>query len=213
MTILPFLYLIFMLGVLPDNVPVQYGVDGNIRSWGSKYTLFVLPIVGVLTTLIFTGSGVLCKKIASNEKEKKDAIRNQKLLNYIGLIFAIIMNLYTLISLLNAYYISNLKVASVPFNTIQIACICVGVIFIFIGIIITKAKKNALIGLRTKQSMKDDQAWERSQRMMKLMLIIGGVVLIIGSFFLHGIGLLLLLIVTSIATPILGIILSRIVKR
>lgn len=37
---------------LPEEIPIQIGFDGMINRWGSKITIFVLPIVLLGTTLV-----------------------------------------------------------------------------------------------------------------------------------------------------------------
>jgi uncharacterized membrane protein len=42
---------------LPDQIAVHYGVDGRPNGWGSKGTLWAMPILGIVTYGVFTVLG------------------------------------------------------------------------------------------------------------------------------------------------------------
>jgi uncharacterized membrane protein len=41
---------------LPDTIPIHYGADGKADGYGTKYTIFLLPLIG---TVIFIGLTIL----------------------------------------------------------------------------------------------------------------------------------------------------------
>jgi uncharacterized membrane protein len=47
---------IFAYGNLPETIPTHFGVGGEVDDYGSKMTLFFLPVIG---TLLFIGMTVL----------------------------------------------------------------------------------------------------------------------------------------------------------
>lgn len=43
---------IFFYPSLPEKIPIQFGFDGGVNSWGSKPTVFLFPTLLLLVTLI-----------------------------------------------------------------------------------------------------------------------------------------------------------------
>ncbi|WP_088036375.1 DUF1648 domain-containing protein [Evansella clarkii] len=48
------LLLVFVWNTLPEEVPAHYNAAGEVTRWGSKYELFILPIVGAFTAIVMT---------------------------------------------------------------------------------------------------------------------------------------------------------------
>lgn len=36
---------------LPDTIPIQIGLSGNYSNFGSKYTLFIIPVVSIFLSI------------------------------------------------------------------------------------------------------------------------------------------------------------------
>ena len=45
-------FLGFVWGELPDEVPAHYNASGEVDRWGSKYELFILPGIGLFILLL-----------------------------------------------------------------------------------------------------------------------------------------------------------------
>ncbi len=50
------LFAIYAFVVLPETVPIHFGLDGNANNWGNKITLFIFP---VLATIFYFSLGKL----------------------------------------------------------------------------------------------------------------------------------------------------------
>lgn len=48
------LYLIVQWGNIPDQVPGHFNAAGEVDRWGSKYELFILPIIGLFLFFMFS---------------------------------------------------------------------------------------------------------------------------------------------------------------
>jgi len=49
------IWLIAVYPAMPDQIPTNYGVGGEISAWGSKGTLWLMPIIGILDDIIMWG--------------------------------------------------------------------------------------------------------------------------------------------------------------
>ncbi|KYH35488.1 immunity protein SdpI [Clostridium tepidiprofundi DSM 19306] len=65
--------------------------------------------------------------------------------------------------------------------------IIVGIILIIIGNYLPKCKRNSIIGVRNKWSLKNDLLWSKSNRFGGVCFIISGLIIIIQSFLIKGI--------------------------
>lgn len=45
---LPLLVTLYMYPLIPDKIPIHYWLNGTIDKWGSKYELFIVPIIILL---------------------------------------------------------------------------------------------------------------------------------------------------------------------
>lgn len=45
------IYPIYHWGVLPDTIPTNFDIQGNVDAWGNKNSIWILPILGLLMYL------------------------------------------------------------------------------------------------------------------------------------------------------------------
>ena len=71
---------------------------------------------------------------------------------------------------------TNLKLTTAIFPAM-------GVLFIFIGLLIRKAKRNYFIGIRTPWTLSSDKVWDETHRLGGTLFAIAGVITLLGFFF------------------------------
>jgi len=59
----------------------------------------------------------------------------------------------------------------------------VGLLFIFIGSLLRKAKRNFFIGIRTPWTLSSDTVWDKTHRLGAILFMASGVLAVIGGFF------------------------------
>lgn len=167
--VLPILITIISLSILPDQIPAHYGIDGQVTRWGSKYETLMLPIMIILFGLFMVW---MSKRAGKEEKYGKN---NEKNIILNGILFLILFNVLNFYILYTAFHkVDNLSKISVSVE--QLVMGALGISLIIIGNIMPKLKMNAIIGLRTTWSMKNEITWKKSQKF-------GGIVMmIIGTF-------------------------------
>ena len=197
---LPLVITIITLPFFPDRIPAHYDLAGNIDRWGSKYENFILPITVIVLGLIMTYVTPLTMK-----KDNKQA--NEKVVDMVGLASLGLFNAMTIIFLYEAYFPAKGMSAPVVIDPAQLIFIVMGLSFIVMGNYMPKCKLNALIGVRTTWSMKNERSWFLSQRFGGLSFVISGVLIVIGNTFLFSgaacvIFTLVCLIISTICTVI-----------
>ena len=72
------IYLLFVWGTLPSEVPAHYNATGEVDRWGSKWEMIILPIIAAI---LWIGMTILEKypHVFNYMNLKKDNIRGQYL--------------------------------------------------------------------------------------------------------------------------------------
>lgn len=181
---------IIMLFVFPDTIPVHFDINGMADRWGSKYEMLILPIIMLLSVIMFEYITRFYRKKADksdNEKQKVEIISNIKVLNittWVMLLVFFVMNsffLYTSYS--QVYPEKNLP----EFDVMKAVCITMGITFIIMGNYMPKTRRNSTIGFRFPWTLYNDTTWNKSNRFASYVMMIAGAVSIIGAIFVKGI--------------------------
>ena len=146
----------------PDQVPVHFDINGNVDRMGSKYEYLLLPGLGLIAMF---GSTLGAKK-AKNGNEKIVAIMTISLLTFMLVLFGYLMW------------------KALDPNTVQVGLdrlalrgtlLFLMLLFIVLGNISPKVRRNSSMGLRTKWSMYNDVCWQKSQRFCGYIMMLCGV--------------------------------------
>lgn len=203
---LPLIASCIALLFLPDLIPTHYNIKNNVDRWGSKYEILILPIV----TIIFGQFLLLMGRIAN--KQEKQGNNNERNSVVIGTCSLIIFN-----AISGAMIYSGItKTEKLSFMSLefeQILFFISGVIFVIIGNVMPKLKKNSALGFRTKHSMKNDETWKKSQRFAGITTILSGIMISIFSFSFHHLTLYILIASIMLLALTINIIYSYKVSK
>jgi uncharacterized membrane protein len=96
-------------------------------------------------------------------------------------------NLFIVLIIVFMLYIHGLTLAwSMGYQNFKMSTAMLpfmGVLFIAIGSMLRKAKRNFFIGIRTPWTLSSDRVWDETHRIGALLFMASGVLAIIGSFF------------------------------
>lgn len=155
---------------LPDQVASHWNtanqVDGYMsRFWGA----FLMPVVAAAMLLLFL-------VIPQIDPLKANIAQFREYFNaFIALIIAFLVYMHILTMLWNLGYDRfNMGAAMLP---------AIGLLFIFAGIMIRKAKRNFFIGIRTPWTLSNDRVWDETHRLGSTLFIISGILALLGTFF------------------------------
>ena len=176
---LPLMGALAALWFLPEQIPGHYGSDNQVTRWGSKYEVLIVPIVTVVLGLFFLGMA----KVAARQEEHGN--NNEKVCIAAGIVTLLIFNAMTGYILYAGFHkVENLS--SHPWDVNQILFGLLGIGMIILGNIMPKLRMNAVTGLKTRWSMKNETTWKKSQRFGGISYIIGGAVIVVICFFVRG---------------------------
>jgi uncharacterized membrane protein len=184
---------------LPEQMASHWNandeVDGTMsRSWG----VFLMPLVA-------SGLLALFLIVPSIDPHKANIAQFRGTFNlFIVLIIAFLLYVHALTIAWNLGY-QNFKISSalLPF---------VGLLFIFIGYMMRKVKKNFFIGIRTPWTLASDAVWDKTHQLGSVLFMLSGAFALLGAVF-GGTGAFLLMFVPLMGSVLFLVVYSYILYR
>lgn len=194
------------INFLPDTVPVHFGIDGNPDRFGSKYEMFMIPLVMLLLAASFQFFIYKLNKRADNtdsEKTTQETRTNIKVSRISALMVQITFFFTNLFMMFNAFEDNYIK-KDIGFDMFSMLTLIMGIMFIVVENVMPKTKLNGGIGLRTMWSMENDKTWLASNRFGGKAMVISGIISVILGFAVKGVAstiimTVLLLIATTVS--------------
>lgn len=177
--LLPLVLVLVALQFLPDNIPAHYSISGQVDRWGSKYEMLVFPALSMILGGIMLG---VAKYAAKHEESGQN---NAQVCILAGIMGNVLFSAMTAFFLYAAFQQVE-QLSSTPLDIFQILYAVLGLSMIIVGNIMPKLRRNALIGLRTPWSMKNEITWKKSQRFGGISMIVGGIAMVTGCLLVKG---------------------------
>jgi len=167
--LISFIVAIYFYPIMPPQMAIHWGINNEANGYSSKaFGLFFMPVLSVFMLLLF----VFLPKIDPYKKNFDQFKKYYQ--NFINLIFAFLFYIY-LISL-----IWNL---GITFNIIQILSPAFAAIFYYAGVLMTHAKRNWFVGIRTPWTMSNDLVWEKTHKIGGKLFKATGLISLLSLFF------------------------------
>lgn len=159
--------LAFILGIwlypqMPDPMPSHWNAAGEVDGYTAKnWGLFLLPLVMVGMFLLY----LAIPRIDPLKANITAFVREYNLL--MVLLSGFMLYVYALTLLWTLGFEFNMSVMILP---------AMGVLFIAIGFLIGKARRNYFVGIRTPWTLSSDSVWVKTHRLGKWTFIAAGLV-------------------------------------
>jgi len=155
---------------LPDQMASHWNVNDQVDGYLPKFWgVFLLP-------LITLGLFVLFRIVPAIDPMKANIAQFQEAFNlFIVLMAAFMLYIYALSLAWSLGYTSfRISGAMLP---------AIGLLFIFIGFMMRKAKRNFFIGIRTPWTLSSDTVWNETHRIGAVLFMVSGALAFLGGFF------------------------------
>lgn len=155
---------------LPDSMASHWGTDDQVNGHISKFWgVFLMPLITVAMLVMFL-------VVPSIDPLKANIVQFREYFNtFIALIVAFMVYIYALTLIWNLGYTNfRMSTAMLP---------AMGLLFIFVGVMISKAKRNYFIGIRTPWTLSSDKVWDETHRIGGKLFMASGVLALLGAFF------------------------------
>jgi uncharacterized membrane protein len=155
---------------LPDQMASHWNINDQVNGTMPKFWgVFLMP-------LITLGMLALFLVIPSIDPLKANIAQFRESFNlFIVLIIAFMLYIHGLtLAWSLGYQNFKMSAAMLPF---------MGVLFIAVGFMLRKAKRNFFIGIRTPWTLSSDSVWAKTHQLGSVLFIVSGALAIIGGFF------------------------------
>ena len=176
---LPLVVVLIALQFLPELIPAHYDMNNQVTRWGSKYETLIFPVI----TVLFGYFMLAMAKLSS--KQEENGSNNKNVCIVTGIASLALFNAMTFY-FLYADFNSIENLSSIALDINQLLFGLLGVSMIILGSIMPKLRMNAVVGLRTVWSMKNEATWKKSQRFGGISFIAGGAIIITVCFLTKG---------------------------
>lgn len=168
---------------LPEQIATHFDFQGTADGYNSRWFVFVIPLISLVTTLLADIFPRLDPKTESYRKFPKAYQLIHVLINALLLLCNLILILFAL-----GYQI----------NVGGFMSICVGLMFIIMGNYMPKFKQAYFCGIRTPWALADEENWRKTHRMGGKLWVIGGILFLFLSFVPETFILLLTLLILTL---------------
>jgi len=172
---------------LPDRVASHWNmndqVDGTMpRVWGA----FLMPVISLAMLGLFMLIPVI-------DPMRANIASFRGLFNvFIAVIVAFMLYLHVLTLLWNqGLQTFRMSTALLP---------AMGLLFIFMGALLRRAKRNFFIGIRTPWTLASDRVWDRTHQLGSRLFIVSGILALVGAFFPGAVAYGLVLVPALVST-------------
>ena len=154
---------------LPDLMASHWNVNDQVDGYISKFWgVFLLPLITLAMFALFL-------VVPAIDPMKANIAQFREAFNlFIILIIGFMVYLYGLTLAWNLGY-TNFRMSGAMLPAI-------GLLFIFIGFMMRKARRNFFIGIRTPWTLSSDTVWNETHRVGAILFMISGTLAFIGGF-------------------------------
>ncbi|HNQ95896.1 MAG TPA: SdpI family protein [Anaerolineales bacterium] len=174
---------------LPDPMPSHWNAAGEVDDYMPKFWgVFLMPIVTVALLGLFLVIPRIDPPKANIDK-------------FIGIfnVFIVVFVAY----MLYVYALTLFAALDIAFNMTAMLVPVVGLLFIGIGYMMGKAKRNFFIGIRTPWTLSSETVWDETHKLGSKLFMLGGAVTILSAFLGEtGIWIMLAAILIAAFVPI-----------
>jgi len=155
---------------LPEQMASHWNINDQVDGYMSRFwSVFMLPLISLGVFLLFLVIPNI-DPLKANIAQFRDAFNL-----FVTLITGFMLYIYALTLLWSLGYTTfGMSRAILP---------AMGLLFIFIGYMLRKAKRNFFIGIRTPWTLSSDKVWDETHRLGAVLFTISGVLALIGAFF------------------------------
>lgn len=161
---------ILLWNQLPDSMASHWGVNDQVNGYTTKFLgVFLMPVIATGMLLLFLVIPTI-DPLKANIKQFREYFNT-----FIALIITFLVYIHALTLVWNMGYTSfRMSTAMLP---------GMGLLFIFMGLMITKARRNFFIGIRTPWTLSSDKVWDETHRLGGKLYMAAGVLALFGAFF------------------------------
>lgn len=162
--ILAFIAAFAVQPMLPEKIAIHWDISGTANGFASSSAIYLLPAIMLILAIVFW----VLPKIEVFQKNLQQAIDAYWVVGIA--VQAMLFLLFVVTTLSNLDY-------QIPIT--QTILILVGLLFIVLGRLLPRFKRNFLVGIRTPWTLANDTVWDKTHQFGAKMFPAAGVVLML----------------------------------
>ena len=162
---------IYLYSQMPDRMASHWNISGDVDGYMSKFWgVFLVPLIAFGLFLLFL--------IIPHIDPKKHNIEQFRV--YYDRFFIVII-----VFILYIYLLTLLWNLNVRFNLIQLMTPAFAVLFYYSGVVISHAKMNWFVGIRTPWTLSSEKVWNQTHALGGKLFKITGIIALLGIIFIN----------------------------
>lgn len=170
---IPFFYAYFLYPNLPKKIPIHFNIQGEVDGWGSRESIFLMPFVMGLVSLLVFFTLANIKKV----DPKRYANADNEVFKIFG-IFTVLFLTFLSLAILYGTAHTEIKMSKLIFTLLGLA-------FAGIGIYMPKLKQNYFAGFKLPWTLESEDNWNETHKLAGKIWFVGGMIQSILSMFLE----------------------------
>lgn len=163
LSLLPLVLVLAVYSKLPDKVPMQWSLNGNIR-YDDKNNLFIMAIMTIGFAIMFP----LLPKIDPKKKNYNKFGSSYQGFQVFIMLFMLFVTAFCIIEAFRPHTL----------NVPMLACILLGILFAVIGNMMPRFRSNWFCGIRTPWTMSSDENWTKTHRLGGKIFFTAGIIIL-----------------------------------
>jgi len=167
--VLSFITAIYVCPQLPEQIASHWNIEGKVDGYMPKTIgLFLMPILAAIVYSLF----IYLPKLDPLKANYKSFMDEYDMM--IALVIGFFYYVYLLTLAFNVGY---------SFDMMQLLSPAFGILFFFLGGVITKAKQNWFVGIRTPWTLSSEKVWDKTHKICGNLFKAAGIVAFLGLAF------------------------------
>tara|TARA_Y100000310_G_scaffold343979_1_gene454335 strand:- start:284 stop:925 length:642 start_codon:yes stop_codon:yes gene_type:complete len=160
---------LILYSYFPDQIASHWNAKGEVDDYMSKFWgVFLFPF-------IFIGLYLIYLFIPKIDPLKKNL---EKFRNYFDSLILVIMGFLFYVFILTMLWNLGFR-----FDMTKMIFPAIGFLFIFMGFVMPRFKRNWFVGIRTPWTISNDVVWNKTHRLGGKLFILSGIIALFGIFF------------------------------
>jgi uncharacterized membrane protein len=168
--LLMFAIAFFVYPSLPEKIPTHWNAQGQVDGYSGRGGIFIIPIMFLVLIILFFILPMM-------EVFSENMLKIYKYYYAFKIVFSVFFLVLFIATLLPNF--------GYDINVAQVVIVMISILFISIGAILPKLKRNYIFGIRTGWTLSSDKVWDQTHRLGGVLFIVMGVLTIISLFIFN----------------------------
>lgn len=148
---------------LPSVIPTHWNALGEVDGYGGRGTIFIIPIVLLVILILFLILPMM-------EVFRENMITIYKYFYAFKILFSLFFA--------GLFVAMILSILGYNINVSAVVIMMIGILFIAIGLILPKLKRNFMFGIRTGWTLSSDLVWSKTHKIGGVLFALIGAIII-----------------------------------